>query len=143
MNHPMLRTKLEAIGFGFLIPVFFVTSGLRFDLNALVEDSSTLALVPLFAAALLLVRGAPALAARRRLGDGRHVAAAGLLQATSLPFIVAATMIGVEIGTLSAATAAALVAAGLVSVLAYPVLALALLGRGEPAMAPVITQPLM
>ena len=143
MNHPLLRTKLEAIGFGFLIPVFFVTSGLRFDLNALVKDSSTLALVSLFAAALLLVRGAPALTARRRLGDRRHVAAAGLLQATSLPFIVAATMIGVEIGTLSAATAAALVAAGLVSVLAYPVLALALLGRGEPAMAPVITQPLM
>ncbi len=143
MNHPLLRMKLEAIGFGFLIPVFFVASGLRFDLTALVKDSSTLALVPLFAAALLVVRGAPALVARRRLGDQRHVAAAGLLQATSLPFIVAATMIGVEIGTLSAATAAALVAAGLVSVLVYPVAALALLGGGTPAPVTAVTQPTM
>lgn len=132
MNHPLLRTKLEAIGFGFLIPVFFVTSGLRFDLAALTKDSSTIVLVPLFATALLVIRGTPALLARRRLGDRRHTAAAGLLQATSLPFIVASTMIGVEIGTLSAATAAALVAAGLLSVLVYPVLALALLG-GAPA----------
>lgn len=139
MNHPLLRTKLEAIGFGFLIPVFFVTSGLRFNLHALTSSSSALALVPLFTAALLLVRGAPAVAAHRRFGDRRHTAAAALLQATSLPFIVASTMIGVEIGTLSAATAAALVAAGLLSVLAFPVLALVLLD--DPARAGVEQAP--
>ena len=142
MSHPLLRTKLEAIGFGFLIPVFFVTSGLRFDLDALTRDASTLALVPVFAAALLAVRGAPALAARRRLGDARHTGAAALLQATSLPFIVASTAIGTEIGTLSEATAAALVAAGLASVLLYPVLALTLLTGDRPVPATPVTQPM-
>ena len=127
MTHPLFRAKLEAIGFGVLIPVFFVASGLRFDLGALTNDPSTIALVPLLLAALLLVRGAPVLAARRHFGDGRHVGAAALLQATSLPFIVAATMIGLEIGVLSASQAAALVAAGLASVLIFPLAALSLL----------------
>ena len=127
MTHPLLRTKLEAVGFGVLIPAFFVTSGLRFDLGALTGSSSALALVPLLLAALLLVRGTPALVARRQLGDAGHVRAAALLQATSLPFIVAATMIGQEIGVLSASTSAALVAAGLASVLIFPSAALSLL----------------
>ena len=85
---------------------------MRFDLGALTGSNSALALVPLLLAALLLVRGTPVLVARRQLGDKRHVRAAALLQATSLPFIVAATMIGEEIGVLSASTSAALVAAG-------------------------------
>jgi Kef-type K+ transport system membrane component KefB len=128
MTHPLLRTKLEAIGFGVLVPAFFVTSGLRFDLGALTGSSSALALVPLLLAALLLVRGTPVLVARGSLGDARHAGAAALLQATSLPFIVAATMIGQEIGVLSASTSAALVAAGLASVLLFPSAALSLLG---------------
>jgi Kef-type K+ transport system membrane component KefB len=137
MTHPRLRMKLEAVGFGLLVPVFFVVSGLRFDLAALTEDAGTLRLVPLFAAALLVVRGIPALLYRRRL-DARHTLAAALLQATSLPFIVAATQIGIELGRLDAATGAALVAAGLVSVLLFPLLALTILrGRGPADPAPV------
>ena len=137
MTHPRLRMKLEAVGFGLLVPVFFVVSGLRFDLAALTEDAGTLRLVPLFAAALLVVRGMPALLYRRRLG-ARHTLAAALLQATSLPFIVAATQIGIELGRLDAATGAALVAAGLVSVLLFPLLALTILrGRGPADPAPV------
>ena len=58
MTHPDFRRKLEAIGFGFFIPIFFVTSGVRFDLDALVADPSNVAMVPIFLAALLLVRGA-------------------------------------------------------------------------------------
>lgn len=127
MTHPLLRVKLEGLGFGLLIPVFFVTSGLRFDLDALLAGGSVAALVPLFLAALLIVRGAPALLARDRLDGRREVAATGLLQATSLPFIVAATQIGVEIGAVGSGTASALVAAGLVSVLCFPLLALTLL----------------
>ena len=60
-SHPNFRIKLEAIGYGFLIPVFFVTSGLRLDLSGLVENPSALARVPVFALALLAVRGLPAL----------------------------------------------------------------------------------
>jgi Kef-type K+ transport system membrane component KefB len=125
-SHPHFRTKLEALGYGFLIPVFFVASGLRLDLAGLLDDPSALLRVPVLAVALLVVRGVPALLLVRRY-DGRSVAAAGLLQATSLPFLVTAAQIGVDTGTLSSTTAAALVCAGLVSVVLYPAVALGLL----------------
>jgi Kef-type K+ transport system membrane component KefB len=125
-THPHFRTKLEALGYGFLIPVFFVASGLRLDLAGLIEQPSALARVPVLAAALLVVRGVPALLLARRY-DGRSVMAAGLLQATSLPFLVTASQIGVATGTMNGTTAAALVCAGLVSVVVYPALALGLL----------------
>jgi Kef-type K+ transport system membrane component KefB len=133
-THPQFRTKLEAIGFGFLVPVFFVTSGIRLDVSGLVSDPAALARVPLFALALLAVRGIPALVFRGRLTP-RETAAAGLLQATSLPFLVTASMIGVETGLVSAVDAAALVGAGILSVLLFPVAALGIL-RGSPARAP-------
>jgi Kef-type K+ transport system membrane component KefB len=132
MTHPDFRRKLEAIGYGLLVPVFFVTSGLRFDLEALTAEPSALAKVPVFLVALLLVRGLPAILYRGRL-DGREVAVAGLLQATSLPFIVASTAIGLDLGLLTPATAAGLVAAGLLSVLLFPALSLSLLRRAAPA----------
>jgi Kef-type K+ transport system membrane component KefB len=130
MTHPDFRGKLEAMGFGFFIPVFFVTSGVRFDLDALVADASNVAMVPVFLAALLFVRGLPALLYRRVL-DPRRTAVAGILQATSLPFIVAASAIGLELGLMDAAESAALIGAGLLSVLAFPVLGLAVLRGGE------------
>jgi Kef-type K+ transport system membrane component KefB len=135
MTHPDFRRKLEAIGFGFFIPVFFVASGVRFDLDALVADTSNLVMVPIFLAALLVVRGIPALV-YRRLVDARRTAVAGVLQATSLPFIVAATAIGTELGLIDAAASAALIGAGLLSVLVFPVTGLALLRRGEPERPP-------
>jgi Kef-type K+ transport system membrane component KefB len=131
MTHPDFRRKLQAIGFGFFIPAFFVTTGVRFDLDALLAGASTLAMVPLFVAALLVVRGLPALLYRGLVGP-RRAAVAGLLQATSLPFIVTATAIGLELGVLDAATGAALVAAGLLSVLLFPLAALALLRSADP-----------
>jgi Kef-type K+ transport system membrane component KefB len=137
MTHPDFRRKLEAIGFGFFIPVFFVTSGVRFDLDALLADASNLVMLPIFLAALVLVRGVPAILYRRVL-DGRRAAVAGLLQATSLPFIVAATAIGRELALLDGAQAAALVGAGLLSVLLFPLAGLTLLRGGErpvPAVA--------
>jgi len=131
MTHPDFRRKLEAMGFGFFIPVFFVTSGVRFDLDALVANASNLAMVPVFLLALLLVRGMPALLYRGVLGS-RRTLVAGVLQATSLPFIVAATAIGLELGLLDAAESAALIGAGLLSVLVFPLLGLTLL-RGARA----------
>src|SRR5205807_8989470 len=112
MTHPQFRLKLEAVGFGVFIPVFFVASGLRFDLNALFSSADTVARVPLFLLALLLVRGVPAMLYRGLL-DRRRTLVAGLLQATSLPFIVAATMIGQDLGLITKASSAALIAAGL------------------------------
>ncbi|QKV74648.1 cation:proton antiporter [Amycolatopsis sp. Hca4] len=125
-SHPRFRVKLDAIGYGFLVPVFFVTSGLRLDLSGLLADAAALARVPLFLAALLLARGVPALLLARESGL-RQAIAAGLLQATSLPFLVTATQIGVLTGLMTPVTAAALVCAGLLSVLVFPAAALSLL----------------
>jgi Kef-type K+ transport system membrane component KefB len=125
-THPLFRVKLEAIGYG-----FFVTSGVLFDLHALTDSPSTLTLVPVFLVALLVARGVPALLYRPVVGT-RGAVVAGLFQATSLPFIVAATQIGVGIHALSASTAAAFVAAGLASALLFPVTGLSIL-RHLPA----------
>ena len=128
MTHPDFRRKLEAIGFGVFIPVFFVSSGIRFDLGALAGSAT---MVPLFLVALLAVRGVPAVIYGL---DRRETFVAGLLQATSLPFLVATTAIGRELGLIGAGEAAALVGAGLVSVLLLPAAGLALL-RAGPAPA--------
>ncbi len=134
MTHPNFRVKLEAIGFGLFIPVFFVASGVRFDLQALLDEPSSVVMVPIFLAALLVVRGLPALLYRGSVGVAR-ARVAGLLQATSLPFIVAATAIGVDVGAMDAAEASALIAAGLLSVLLFPLAGLTLLRRAGPAPA--------
>ncbi|MGB3099825.1 MAG: cation:proton antiporter, partial [Solirubrobacterales bacterium] len=126
MTHPQLREKLEAVGFGVFIPVFFVATGVAYDLDALGEPS-TLVQVPIFLAAMVAVRGLPALLYRGELGDRKTLVAA-LLQATSLPFIVAATAIGIEVGAIEPGTAAAFIAAGLLSVVVFPATALGLLG---------------
>src|ERR671936_818815 len=130
MTHPQFHRKLEAAGFGVFVPFFFVTSGLTFDLHALFASGSAIARVPIFLAALLAARGLPAFLYRRDIG-ARKSAAAGLLQATSLGFFVVAGQIGMELGLISKATGAALVAAGLLSVLLFPAVALALLGKTE------------
>src|SRR5437764_3165244 len=129
-SHPHFRTKLEAIGYGFVVPVFFVSSGVRLDLTGLLAHPSALARVPLFLVALLVARGVPALLGLRSQG-WRATVAIGLLQATSLPFIVTATQIGTTLGKISPVTGAALVCAGLLSVLIFPLVALGLL-RGQP-----------
>ena len=131
MTHPQFRSKLEAVGFGVFIPVFFVTSGLRFDLSALFASASTVARVPLFLIAIYLARGLPAIVYVRLLGRSRAVIA-GVLQATSLTFLVTATQIGLQLGAVTQATAAGLVAAGLLSVVISPALALVLLRREQP-----------
>ena len=135
-THPQFRQKLEAVGFGVFVPVFFVTSGIQFDLAALFSSPSTLVRVPIFLLALLLVRGVPALLYRPLVGTRRSIVA-GLLQATSLTFIVAASQIGLELGLLTKATSAALIAAGLLSVLIFPLVALTLLQGGGVKSSPI------
>ena len=136
MTHVDFRRKLDAAGFGIFIPVFFVTTGVRYDLDALTASMSTLLHVPVFLAALLAVRGLPALLYRSVIPRER-IPVAVLMQATSLPFIVAATSVGLTLGVVTPANAAALIAAGLLSVVLFPALSLALLRR-EPATAATI-----
>src|SRR5436190_463451 len=131
MTHPQFRLKLEAAAFGVFVPVFFVTSGLRFNLNALFASPSTVVRVPLFLLAIYLARGLPAIVYVRLLGRSRSVIA-GVLQATSLTVIVAATQIGTQLDLVSQASAAGLVAAGLLSVVISPPLGLVLLRRAQP-----------
>ena len=100
----------------------------RFDLDALTASATSLLMVPIFLLALLTARGLPAVVYRGAL-DARHTAIAGLLQATSLPFIVAATAIGRELDLIDAAASAALIGAGLLSVVLFPLGGLVLLRR--------------
>jgi len=131
-THPNFRLKLEAVGFGFLVPVFFVTSGMRLDVGGLLQSPGDLLRVPVFFVLLLAARGLPALLFSRDLGR-RGTIASGLLLATSLPFIVTATQIGLLTGRLSDTTATALVCAGLLSVLVLPSLAVARVREPEPS----------
>jgi Kef-type K+ transport system membrane component KefB len=135
MTHADFRAKLDATGFGVFIPVFFVATGVRYDLDALTRDATTLLHVPVFLVALVAVRGLPALLYAPLIGRGR-VGVAMLMQATSLPFIVAATQVGLALGVVTAANAAALIAAGLVSVVVFPAASLALLRRGSRTVRP-------
>jgi Kef-type K+ transport system membrane component KefB len=130
MSHPHFRVKLEAIGYGFVIPVFFVASGMKLDLEGLFSSPAAAARIPVFLLALLVVRGVPALMFRSSIGTRRSVAA-GLLLATSLPFLVTAADIGVTIGALKPVTGAALITAGLLSVVIFPAAALALLRKQD------------
>jgi len=132
--------KLEAIGFGFLIPVFFVSTGVGLDITALFHSTRAIILVPVFLVALLVVRGLPALLYVRVVGRTRAIAA-GFMQATSLTFIVVATVIGVQTGHQRTSTAAALVVAGLLSVVIYPPIALRMLmspGRPDRPVSPAL-----
>jgi Kef-type K+ transport system membrane component KefB len=135
MTHTFFRQKLEAVGFGVFIPFFFVVSGIQLDVGALLAGGgAALVPVPIFLLALLLARGLPAILYRTQV-DTRGVLAAALLQATSLPFIVATTGIGMGLGILSPATGAALVVSGLLSVVLFPLGALTLLRSGKGSAA--------
>jgi Kef-type K+ transport system membrane component KefB len=133
--HPQFLVKLEGIGFGFLIPIFFIATGVQFQLQALLANPVAIAEVPLFLAALLLVRGLPALLYVRFAGR-RRAEAAGLLQATTLTFVIVATQIGLADGKITPTAAASLLAAGLLSAALFPAGARRLLPRGAaPAAA--------
>ena len=121
----LVESKLEGLAYGFMIPIFFVTSGVMFPLSALLEDTRALIMVPVFALVILVVRGVPGFFTLDRGATVRDRATVSLFTATSLPLIIAVTNIGVQEGALSTELAAALVGAGMLTVLLYPLLALA------------------
>ncbi|WP_173924237.1 cation:proton antiporter [Agromyces sp. Marseille-P2726] len=125
----ILEGKIEGLGYGFFVPIFFIYTGVTFDLESLVEHPATVAIVPAFLLLLLVVRGIPSMLAAPPRSSRRDRVAIGLFGATGLPIIVAVTAIGVEHGDLSPGTAAALVGAGMLSVLIFPLVALAVRDR--------------
>jgi Kef-type K+ transport system membrane component KefB len=122
----VLESKLTAVGYGFLIPFFFVASGVAVNLQALLDDPRQFLKVPTFLALFLLVRGAPALLLYRKVLDGRERAALALFSATELPLVVAITTIAVDDGHMRSSTAAALILAAICSTAIYPILGLRL-----------------
>jgi len=135
LTHQRLRSKLDAIGYGFVVPAFFVTTGIQLDVDALFAEPSALALVPILLVAFLVVRGVPALL-YRRLHTRDETMAVGLLQATTLSVPVVAAKIGLELGTIDSDTAAAIVVAGLLTVVLFPPLALRSLARAAESAPP-------
>ncbi len=129
----IIEGKIEALGYGFLVPIFFIYTGITFDLEALFADGRTLALVPICLVLFLVVRGLPSLLAAPAGSSRRDLAATALFGATGLPIIVAVTAIGVDAGDLTSGTAAALVGAGMLSVLLFPLIGLALHRRSSGA----------
>jgi Kef-type K+ transport system membrane component KefB len=125
----IVREKLETIGFGFLVPIFFISSGMQFDLHALFGAPTALLRIPLFLVLFLVVRGTPALLLHRRDVPRHQRVPLALFSAAGLPLIVVITTIGVEEGRMRPVNAAALVAAGVLSVLLYPMIARMLLQR--------------
>jgi Kef-type K+ transport system membrane component KefB len=131
----VFESKLTAIGYGFLIPFFFITSGMKFDLDSLVASPSAILKVPLFVGLFLVVRGLPALVLYRGVLAARDRAALAFYSATELPLVVAITTLATETGHMRTSTAAALVGASIISTLAFPIVGMKL-RRGrvdEPA----------
>ncbi len=120
----VVRLKLEAIGFGFLVPVFFVVSGMHFDLHVFTTRPVVLLRIPLFMALMLVVRGLPALVLYRKVLPAAQRTALAFFSGTGLPLIVVITGIGVSAGRMRPSNAAALVAAGILSVVLFPGLGL-------------------
>ena len=121
---PEILAKVEGVGFGFLVPVFFVVTGIEFDLDSLLSGGRTLLLLPVFLALFLVVRGGPMWFLAPRDLDRTDRGALVLYGSTALPLVVAITTIGLDDKALSAGEAAALVGAGMASVLVFPLLAL-------------------
>jgi Kef-type K+ transport system membrane component KefB len=126
----VFESKLTAVGFGFFVPFFFVTSGIEFDLAAL-GSAEAIAKLFLFLGLFLVVRGAPALLLYRGVLNARERAALAFYSATELPLVVAITTIAIDAGEMRASTAAGLVGAAMLSTLIFPFVAMAL--RKEPA----------
>lgn len=135
-----LRTRLDAIGYGVFVPIFFVTSGMKLDVDALFEHTSTAVRLPVFLVLFLLVRGLPALLYSRDLPRS-DLLPLGLLSATALPLIVAVTAIALDTDRIKPENAAALIGAGMLSVLIFPMAALALRRRTAESGAIPASQP--
>jgi Kef-type K+ transport system membrane component KefB len=132
----LMQPRLDAVGFGVFIPIFFIVTGMQFDLTAITSSVSGMLKVPLFLAMFLVVRGLPSLVIYRKALAARDRVALGLYASTALPLVVAVTSLGVKDGQMRASTAAGLVGAAMVSVMVFPLSANAIRRRGGAAETP-------
>jgi Kef-type K+ transport system membrane component KefB len=128
-QHEALLTRLDGLGYGFLIPIFFIASGMRLDIMALVTDGRALAMVPVFALLMLAARGLPALLLARGDLDAPRRQALALHAGTQLPLVVAIATIAVQGGVMPPWQAASLVGGGVLTMLVFPTLGLRQLRR--------------
>jgi Kef-type K+ transport system membrane component KefB len=121
--HEALLARLDGVGYGLLVPCFFIAAGAQLDVGALLAEPLALVLMPVFAAAMLLARGLPAmLLYRGALGPEQRTALA-LHLGTQLPLVVAIAALAVRQGTMPAWQGTALVGGGILTILLYPMLA--------------------
>jgi Kef-type K+ transport system membrane component KefB len=132
-DREVFMQKIEAMGFGFFIPAFFVFAGLQLDFGAVGLTPFEIGRIVVLLLVLLMVRGVPALLYRRVLGR-REMVAVGLMQATNFQFIVVAVEVGRSMDLITEGGGEALIAAGLLSAVLFPPLAIILLDRGRDAM---------
>lgn len=140
----LVEAKLEGIGFGFLIPLFFVVTGMRYDVDALVHSTSALLRIPLFLVLFLVVRGGPILLSYRGELGARASAALAVMSSAALPLVVVITTIGLETDRMRPENAASLVGAGMLSVLIFPLVGLGLERRSRTdsvSRSPVVRPP--
>ena len=127
-----LEGKLDAVGYGFFIPVFFVSTGMNLDVKSIIEEPLRLLV---FFVLLLVVRGLPSLLVYRRALPMRQRVEMTFITATKMPLLIALAVIGLSTGVMRPANAAALVGAGVLSVLIFPLVAITVAQRGRPAAA--------
>lgn len=132
-HRALIETKLEAVSFGFLVPIFFINVGITFDLHALSSNGKALILLPVLLILLLVIRGIPGGFAAPRGSSFADRRALMLFTATGLPVIVAVTAIGTDENYIPPGMAAALVGAGMLSVLLFPTIAMSQRGRSVKA----------
>lgn len=128
VDRDAVESKIEGIAFGFLVPIFFIYTGVTFNLDVLTADPRLLLLVLVALVALVVVRGLPSVLAAPAGSTGRDKVAIMLMGATGLPIIVAVTAIGVDEKIIDASVASVLVGAGMLSVLLFPLIAMSLRG---------------
>jgi Kef-type K+ transport system membrane component KefB len=128
-QHEALLTRLDGLGYGFLIPIFFIASGMRLDIMALVTDGRALAMVPVFALLMLAARGLPVLVLARGDLDAPRRQALALHAGTQLPLVVAIATIAVQGGVMPPWQAASLIGGGVLTMLVFPTLGLRRLRR--------------
>ena len=124
-----MRSKLDAVCFGWFYPFFFVGTGIKFDIAALGRDLTTMLLVPAFLVLFVVVRGMPVFLYYKDIAKEDRLPFALSASVASVSIIVVITEIGVRAQTINPDIAAALVGAGLLSVLLFPTIAGALLSR--------------
>lgn len=138
-----LGNKLDAIGYGFLIPYFFIMVGAKFSLSELLSSPTMLLLAPALLVIAFVVKVVPALLLKSMFGR-RQAIAGGILLSSRLSLVIAAAAIGVEMGAISPGVNSAIILMAVVTCLFSPLLFNKLMGQAEThSDAPADLEPLI